>query len=184
MYKASREFVVLSLDGFHLVQHDLVQEDTATAPSILDHYVHRPITDAFDSMTLMEFTQNYIMPKDVNLPPKRRNKKVITIARPYCSPDPEGPNYEQFCRQYLMQHKSFRQINELVDGLQNYTEAYDTFLQSNNIPQSLENDIFQQNSYEQLQEEQQVNYYHCGLYLPYKARYTLLYILYTTSFLF
>ena len=112
MYKASREFVVLSLDGSRLVQHDLVQEDTATAPSILDHYAHRPITDAFDSMTLMEFTQNYIMPKDVNLPPKRRNKKVIVIARPYCSPDPEGPNYEQFCQQYLMQHKSFRQISE------------------------------------------------------------------------
>ena len=184
MYKASREFVVLSLDGSRLVQHDLVQEDTATAPSILDHYAHRPITDAFDSMTLMEFTQNYIMPKDVNLPPKRRNKKVIVIARPYCSPDPEGPNYEQFCRQYLMQHKSFRQINELVDGFQNYTEAYDTFLQSSNIPQSLENDIFQQNSYEQQQQEQQVNYYHCGLYLPYKATYILLYILCTTSFLF
>ena len=169
MYKASRDFVVLSLDGSRLVQQDLQQQDTATAPSILDHYIHRPTTDTFNSMNLIEFTQNYIMPKNAMSPPRRRSKKVIVIARPYCSPDPEGPNYEQFCRQYLMQYKSFRQINELLTGCQTYIEAYNTFLQSNNIPQSLENDIFQQNDHEQQENEQEVNQFCCRLYLLYNA---------------
>ena len=169
MYKASRDFVVLSLDGSRLVQQDLQQQDTATAPSILDHYIHRPTTDTFNSMNLIEFTQNYIMPKNAMSPPRRRSKKLIVIARPYCSPDPEGPNYEQFCRQYLMQYKSFRQINELLTGYQTYIEAYNTFLQSNNISQSLENDIFQQNDHEQQENEQEVNQFCCRLYLLYNA---------------
>ena len=157
MYKASRDFVVLSLDGSRLVQHDLEQQDTATAPSILDRYIHRPTTDTFNSMTLIEFTPNYIMPKNAMSLPKRRSKKVIVIARPYCSPDPEAPNYEQFCRQYFVQHKIFRQINELLTGCQSYIEAYNAILESNNIPQSLENDIFQQNSHEQQEHQQEVN---------------------------
>ena len=116
MYKASRDFVVLSLDGSRLVQHDLEQQDTATAPSILGHYIHHPTTGTFNSMTLIEFTQNNIMPKNAMSLPKRRSKKVIVIARQYCSLDPESPNYEQFCRQYLMQHKVFvRSMNCLQD---------------------------------------------------------------------
>ncbi len=70
MYKASRYFIVLSLDCSPLVQHNLDQQDTATTPSILDHYIHRPATDTFDSMTLMQFAQNYLMLKNTSSPPK------------------------------------------------------------------------------------------------------------------
>lgn len=39
MFKASRDFIVLSLDGSRVVQERLVEERCATTPSILDHYV-------------------------------------------------------------------------------------------------------------------------------------------------
>ena len=39
MYKVSRDFIVLSLDGSRLVQN--VQDgQISTTPSILDHYIH------------------------------------------------------------------------------------------------------------------------------------------------
>ena len=59
--------------------------------------------------------------------------------------------------------------NELLTGCQTYIEAYNTFLQSNNIPQSLESDIFQQNDHEQQENEQEVNQFCCRLYLLYNA---------------
>lgn len=93
-------------------------------------------------MTVLEFARQYSMPKELNVEPKRRSKNVVVITCPYCSPDPDGPNYEQYCRQSLMQHKSFRQISELVAGHDTYHEAYTVFLQSAKVPSSLENDIF------------------------------------------
>lgn len=61
--------------------------------------------------------------------PKRRSKQVVVIARPYCSPDRNSPNYEQYCHQSFMQHKFFRQMSELLAGCETYAEAYATFLQ-------------------------------------------------------
>lgn len=90
--------------------------ERATAASILDHYLVHPDTTLFNSTALLEFDQKYTMPKELNTEPKRRTKKVIVVVRPYCSPDPAGPNYEQYCRQSLMQHRSFRQISELLTG--------------------------------------------------------------------
>ena len=40
-----------------------------------------------------------------------------------------------------MQHKPFRDINELKTGFNSFTEAFADFLQSGNIPHSLEEDI-------------------------------------------
>ena len=79
------------------------------------------------------------MPKELGDEPKKRSKEVIVTPRPYCSPDPSGPNYEQYCRQSLM---PFRDINELKSGFDTFTEAYAEFLQSGNVPRSLEQDIF------------------------------------------
>lgn len=61
---------------------------------------------------------------------------------PYISPVPVGPKYEQYCQQSLMNHKNFRQVTELLAGHETYTEAYAEFLQAEDIPSSLEEDIF------------------------------------------
>ena len=66
----------------------------------------------------------------------------MVIAHPYCSPDPAGPVYEQYCCQSLMLHKTFRHVGELLAGHATYAEAYADFLQTGNIPPSLEEAIF------------------------------------------
>ena len=43
MFKASRNFIILSLDGSHAVE-DRLDEEHATAPSIIDHYLVHPTT--------------------------------------------------------------------------------------------------------------------------------------------
>ena len=138
MFKASRDFVVLSLDGSHLVQN--VQDgQISTAPSILDHYIHRPIT--FDELNLLTFAKTYIMPKDPSTEPRCRRKDVIVIIRPYCSPDSNGPNFEQYCQQKLMLYVKFRQLSDLLKDSSTFTEAYQQFLLSADVPPSLEEDI-------------------------------------------
>ena len=60
MFKASRDFVVLSLEGSRAVEH-LDEDQPATVLSALDHYVSRPTTAQFQSMTLLCFVQQYTM---------------------------------------------------------------------------------------------------------------------------
>ena len=134
MYKPS---TYLSLDGSRAVEGNVQEGERATAHSVLDHYTSRPTTPHFNSITLLDFTRQYTMPKELGTEPKKRSKEVIVTPKPYCSPDPSGPNYEQYCRQSLMQYKPFRDINELKTGFNSFTEAYADFLQSGNIPLSL-----------------------------------------------
>ena len=141
MFKASRDFVVLSLDGSRAVEDQLQEEQRATAPSILDHYIHRPNSSHFNDMTLLEFSRQYSMPKTMGSEPTRRRKHVVVIPRPYCSPDPAGPHYEQYCRQSLMQHKSFRQCSDLLADCESHVDAYAAFLQSGIVPPCLQDDI-------------------------------------------
>ena len=47
MLRASRDFVVLSLDGSHAVGEHLTEDQPATALSVLDHYTTRPLTPEF-----------------------------------------------------------------------------------------------------------------------------------------
>ena len=137
MFKASREFIVLSLDGSRAVEDRLEENQHATAPSTLDHYMHRPYSSHFNNMTLLEFARQYTMPKTMGFEPSCRNKQIIVIPRPYCSPDPTGPKYEQYCRQSLMQHKSFRQLDDLLADSESYVDAYAAFLQSGLVPPCL-----------------------------------------------
>ena len=59
MFTASRDFVVLSLDGSCLI-HNAQDGQISTAPSILDHYIHRPSVSTFDDMTLLTFAKTYV----------------------------------------------------------------------------------------------------------------------------
>ena len=142
MFRASRDFVVLSLDGSRAVEEHLTEDQPATALSILDHYKGRPTSSHFQSMTLLQFTQQYTMPKELGANPNHRSKNVVVIARPFCSPDPNGPKYEQYCQQKLMQHVPFRRQEELLGEHETYTSAYQSFLQSASVPLSLEDDIY------------------------------------------
>ena len=63
MFKASRDFIVLSLDGSRAVQDRLEEDQRATALSIVDHYMHRPTTQPFNHITLIEFARQYSMPR-------------------------------------------------------------------------------------------------------------------------
>ncbi len=141
MFRASRDFIVLSLDGSRAVEDQLQEGQPATAPSILDHYIRRPTTSQFRDMTILHFTQKYTMPKELGSDPSHRRKEVVVIVRPFCSPDPNGPKYEQYCRQKLMLHKPFRRQEELLADCDSYATAYAVFLQSGNIPPSLQDDI-------------------------------------------
>ena len=141
MYKASCDFLVLSLDGSRAVEEQIQRDGRATALSILDHYIARPSSPIFNTMTIMKYAQQYTMPKELGAEPNKRAKQVIVITRPYISPDPAGPKYDQYCQQSLMKHKSFRKVIDLLAGHETYVEAYSYFLHAGNIPHSLEEDI-------------------------------------------
>ena len=142
MFKASRDFIILSLDGSHAVAEHLEEEQRATAPSIIDQYMRRPTTTQFNDLTLLEFARQYTMPKTLGSEPTHRSRRIVVIPRPYCSPDPDGPKYEEYCHQSLMQHKCFRQMHDLLAGNETYVQAYVAFLQSGQIPPCLEDDVY------------------------------------------
>jgi len=141
MFRASRDFIVLSLDGSRQVDDKLEDDRPVTVDSQLDHYGGRPDSDEFDQLTLLEFVRKYKIPKNVGLPVVPRTKEVVVIPRPYCPPDPDGPHYEQYCRQKLMLHKPFRQIDDLLEGCDTFKDAYGRFLHSSNVPASLADDV-------------------------------------------
>ena len=111
MFRASRDFIMLSLNGSRAVEDHLDEDQPATALSALDHYIGRPTTPQFNDMTLLHYVQQFTMPKQLGSNPSRRRKAVVVIVRPYFSPDPSGPKCEEYCRQKLMLHIPFRQKN-------------------------------------------------------------------------
>ena len=136
---STRDYVVLSLDGSRQVQQTKQVDSTsaATATSMLDHNIERPSNSTFESMTLLHFAQNYSMLKEIGSVPKQHKMKVVGV-RPYCSPDPNNPKYEQYCQQKLMLHVIFCHINQLKGTYNTFSEAFSVFLQSANIPPSLD----------------------------------------------
>ena len=96
MFRASRDFSVLSLDGSRAVKERLEEVQPATAPSVLDHYIARPVTETFNQMTLMNYCPQYSTPKQLKMEPSKRRKDVVVIVRPHYSPDPDRPKYEEY----------------------------------------------------------------------------------------
>jgi ATP-dependent DNA helicase PIF1 len=146
--------VILGTDGTRAVENSLDDESPATALSFLDYYHSRPITFQYNEMTLLHFAQIYTM-SQTDSEPKLRNKTVIVIVKPHYSPDPNGSNYEQYCRQKLMLHKPFRELSELTAGHASHTDAYADYLQSGNVPPCLQDDIYRLQQQEMNDEHQQ-----------------------------
>ena len=80
MYKASRDFIVLSFDGYRMVDENYQEGQQVTVPSVLDHYVTRPSTPVFNDMTLFTFASTYCMPKQPSTELPCRRKDVIVIV--------------------------------------------------------------------------------------------------------
>ena len=154
LVQSTRDHVILSLDGSREVHGEQPDDSTnrATVPSILDHYIQRPYDSTFQEMTLLHFAQNFSMPKDLITAPKQQKMKIVSV-RPYCSPDPNGPKYEQYSQQKLMLHVPFRDFNQLKGTYETFSEAYNIFLRTANIPASLEDDIRRLSNQEQHQDE-------------------------------
>ena len=102
MFRASRDFIMLSLDGSRAVEDHLDEDQPATALSALDHYIGRPTTPQFNEMTLLHYVQQFTMPKQLGSNSSWRRKAVVVIVCPYFSPGPSGPKYEDYCRQKLI----------------------------------------------------------------------------------
>ena len=166
MFKASRDFIILSLDGSRAVEDHLEEGQRATALSIIDHYMERPDSPHFNCMTLLEFARQYSMPKTLGAEPTHRSRRIVVIPLPYVSSDPAGEKYEQYCRQSLMQHKSFRLLDNLLSGYDNYIDAYAAFLQSGQIPSCLEDDLYRLlQSNEEDSEDSQVSMCACPSFM-------------------
>ena len=141
MFRASWDFVVLSLDGSRSVEGHLEESHPATVPSPLDHYINRPATAQWQNMILhvLHFVQQFTMPKEPGSYLSCRRKKAFVIVRPFCSPDPQGPNYGQYCRNKLMLHVPFRHEQELFNDNDTFSTAYATFLET--FPCRVEDDV-------------------------------------------
>ena len=124
LFMASRDFVVLSLDGSRALSDRLDDDHAATNLSSLDHYKARPDSPLFNSLTLLKFMQEYKVTKGDESRPTCRAKEVVVIVRPFLSPEPGGPKYKQYCKQKLMLHKPFRLENDLLENHLTFTEAF------------------------------------------------------------
>ena len=133
MVLRSQVFVHLNVNGTRMVEEKLTADEPATVLSYLDHYVSRPMTAEFQSMTLFHFAQHYTVPHQ-GREPKPRNKKVVVIVRPYMSPEPDSPHYEQYCRQKLLLHRPFRDEQQLLDGYDSFTESYASYSRTGDVP--------------------------------------------------
>jgi hypothetical protein len=143
LYIASRDFVILSVDGTRVVEDRLHEDKPATSLSILDHYKNRPRTPEFDNniITLLDFAKAYTMPRVDGNEPSNRSREVVVIVNPNYSPQPDSPNYEDYCRQKLMLYKPFRNEADLLGENRSFIHAYKSYLQLGNVPTTLLDDI-------------------------------------------
>ena len=141
MFRASRDFVILSLDGSREVDDKLEEGQVVTVDSQLDHYCARPTSQQFENLTLLQFVERYKLPKRVGEDLIHRKKEMIVIVHPYCPADPDGPKFEQHCKQKLMLYQPFRQLEELLGSYDSHKAAYSQYLRTGTVPASLEDDI-------------------------------------------
>ena len=113
LMNTSRDFIVVNLDGSSAIEDHLQENERATTPLFLEV---RPTKPQFKDINLLQFCQQYTMPKVLGSVPNRRGKSVIVVICPYYPSDPASPQYEQYCQISLTKHKAFHQINELLAG--------------------------------------------------------------------
>ena len=75
--KASKDFIVVNLDGFHAIEDHLQENERTTTPSFLDHYLARLTILHFNDINLLQFCQQYTMPKTFRSVPNRRRSHFL-----------------------------------------------------------------------------------------------------------
>lgn len=86
-------------------------------------------------MTLLHFA-HFSNPRNCGSESNPRQKKVVVVVRPYTLPDPNGPQYKQYCKQKLMLHEPFKREDELLNTQDTSAKACEVYM-SGNIAQSL-----------------------------------------------
>ena len=97
------------------------QSWTTTLPDIL-------------TITLLEFTQHFTMPLVQSPIGGARKSPILIVLLILLDPNMSSTVVSHLCNKC--------QVSELLAGHETYTEAYAEFLQAENIPSSLEEDIF------------------------------------------
>ena len=77
--KASRDFIVVNLDGSRAIDHLQETKEQLATPSFLDHYMGRPGTAQFNVINFLQLCQQYTMPRTLGSISNRRSKSVIVV---------------------------------------------------------------------------------------------------------
>ena len=86
LYYDTRDFVILSLDGSREVDNKLDEGKVVT-----HIWTTTVLTAEFQDLTILQFVKRYRIPERIGDDLVHRNKEVVVLVCPYCSPDPEGP---------------------------------------------------------------------------------------------
>ena len=105
------------------MDNKLDEGKVVTIDSYLDHYCARPAMAEFQDLTILQFVEWCRIPKRIGDDLVHRKKEVVVIVRLYCSPDPEGLKYKQYCRQKLMIHQPFCQVDDLLGACDKHSSG-------------------------------------------------------------
>ena len=142
-------FVCVSLDGSRQIcdiQRDS-EDSSGTIPSLLDLYAsltQGDVDDPVSELNFIQFAQKYSI---VNGELRKRSTKVIIRTFPSFSPNPQSPNYGQYCKYQLIKFKPWNSFPANAwNGEQNteqtndhYISAYQRFLEMDTVQKYMPN---------------------------------------------
>ena len=143
-------FVCVSLDGSRPIccnTHKDSEDSSGTSPSLLDLYASRTQANTDDpvrELNFIQFAQKYSI---VNGELRKRSTKVIVRIFPSFSPNPQSPNYGQYCKYQLIKFKPWSNFPANAwNGEQNteqtneyYISAYQRFLEMDTVQNYMPN---------------------------------------------
>ncbi|KAF5331234.1 hypothetical protein D9611_013064 [Ephemerocybe angulata] len=91
-------------------QPDISAEDAVTGQSWLQRYMGR--AENLENLSLHDMMTGYAWRKS-EWRKRREKKEVILRVFPRYSPNPESPQYENYCRTKVVLHHPFRQLSDL-----------------------------------------------------------------------
>jgi hypothetical protein len=142
LVRCSRAFVLISTDPARQMmdyRRTALEGEEIFAPNAIDRYVERVsenknLSDqerrVLPRLSLYRFNSEY----DVRTSKKRLSNKVIVSVMPKFSSDPNGDDYEEYCKQQLILHKPFRRaVGGLKGNAESWAEAYATALEDGSL---------------------------------------------------
>ena len=125
LYRCSRSFELLCVNGL-TIDDELHANDPAT----IRMYMARP--QAFEDRPLLQLLKTHsLRGRDPVACSLRRGPEAIVRIVPQLSSDPNGPNFDTYCMQFLALHKPFRLWSDLAQGFASTRLAYEALVQEN-----------------------------------------------------